>query len=146
MSRRPLYRWKSFWLGVIALGFLAWAALRSMTWYDGLSWQHSDAKTLGAIYSSQISGGVRISWDNYDAFGEDGMSHWSEESGFLPFDDYGSRLFPAGLVMEERSVQIAHWVLILLFLIPWAAFLAWRWRRLTRERENERASRILSGD
>jgi len=30
MTPRPIYRWKSFWLGVILLLFLAWSWERSM--------------------------------------------------------------------------------------------------------------------
>ena len=41
--------------------------------------------------------------------------------------------FPSACIFEFRemawSLAVADWFLMLLFLIPWSAFLAWRWRR-----------------
>lgn len=30
----------------------------------------------------------------------------------------------------SRAIFIPHWLLILAFLVPWSAFLIWRWRRI----------------
>jgi flagellar biogenesis protein FliO len=35
-----------------------------------------------------------------------------------------------------ENYNIAHWFLILLFLIIWTGFLAWRWRRMKRRAES----------
>jgi hypothetical protein len=45
--------------------------------------------------------------------------------------------FPEGLGIvskwpDYRYIRFAHWLLTLLFLIPWAALLAWRVRRMKR--------------
>ena len=36
MRRRPFYRWKSFWLGVVVLCFLGWAWARSLSRTEGV--------------------------------------------------------------------------------------------------------------
>jgi hypothetical protein len=30
------------------------------------------------------------------------------------------------------SIFLPYWLLVLAFLLPWSAFLAWRWRRMRR--------------
>ena len=31
-----------------------------------------------------------------------------------------------------RGIAVPHWFLILLFLVPWSGWLAWRWRKIKR--------------
>ena len=60
-------------------------------------------------------------------------------SGFH-YDVAGARqdgkLFPAPLEKikgdYDSGIGVAHWFLILLFLVPWVGFLVWRWRRIRR--------------
>jgi hypothetical protein len=47
---------------------------------------------------------------------------------------------PAWKVVRDgiSTYYLAHWFLMLLFLVPWSGWLTWRWRRLSRlQRENE---------
>ena len=53
---RPCYRWKSFWLGVLVLVFLAWAVLDSYS-------HETDIRPLGenVVVVHQL-GEVRVYW------------------------------------------------------------------------------------
>ncbi len=31
---------------------------------------------------------------------------------------------------DPAGMRLAHWFLVLLFLVPWSGWLAWRWRRM----------------
>jgi len=39
-----------------------------------------------------------------------------------------SRMPP--FLKHDEGVLVPHWFLILIFLLPWTVFLAWRWRRM----------------
>ena len=81
MSRRPIYRWKSFWLGVVVLCFLGWAWARSMTWRDEVIWQRAtEGSGTGAVDGDSVSawqerGTVGVQWDNWNPFSDDGVSY-----------------------------------------------------------------------
>ena len=125
MIPRPIHRWKSFWLGVLVLAFLGWAWVRSMRHLDGVLWIAAPF----AVSAAQTTGIVELAWDTSHPPGfEDFM--WIHE----PAMTMGEPRFPKAVNWEtyDRQIQltVAHWFLILLFLLPWAAFLLWRGRRM----------------
>ena len=155
MSRRPVYRWKSFWLGLCVLVFLGWAWLRSMEWMSGVSWQWTvgdKSEWVGqSIAVEQDEGRVSLWWDSYNPLEMDGMRRWNNRiplielnvtrNPFEPVDtvaedeeierirEEGSGLFPEALVMGHAWISVAHWVLWLGFLLTWGGWMVWRWRR-----------------
>ncbi|HEY1120549.1 MAG TPA: hypothetical protein VGE67_03080 [Haloferula sp.] len=124
MTFHPLYRWKSFWLGVLALGFLGWAWVRSMSNLD--TWEA--AKATRAFAVSNNASWVVLVFRETTPLDVPGISHLSTRIE-------GDSWFPIAAEVESddatmRAARVAHWLLILLFLLPWTAFLAWRWRRM----------------
>ncbi|MCW1926398.1 hypothetical protein OKA05_27855 [Luteolibacter arcticus] len=131
MTPRPIYRWKSFWLGIILLAFLGWAWGRSMSRMDIVGWVYRGgtqgvfARSLGGLVELQVSG-----------------PHYSISPVTPMFQVYTyphkppAGWFPGAVTCQPFgahggwTVTVAHWLLILLYLVPSSAFLAWRWRRM----------------
>jgi hypothetical protein len=121
---RPVYRWKSFWLGVLVLGFLGWA------------WAHSFRHFSG--------GGFRVPGNGSMLLSQSGGTVWLEvrrmPPGLTPYNwQYWSwpspvkRSFVApAMKQREDKTGFAHWLVMLLFLVPWVSFLAWRVRKQRR--------------
>ena len=120
MTPRPLYRWKSFWLGALVLAFLGWAWIRSMGHVDGAVWIRSGVMvTVGQAY-----GGFNFSWDP--------SRSPSSLQMFQPFHELntgdGDPWFPKAVNWEYYEpriiqVQVAYWLIILGFLVLWSAWL-----------------------
>lgn len=131
MLPRPLHRWKSFWLGLLILFLLGCGWLRSMTHTDGFLW----LPKLFRFSAWQSTGQIGFAWDYSQPPGPFSMFRWIHE----PISTTGEPWFPRAVVPEiyDRQFQFssAHWFLMLLFLIAWLAFLAWRVRRLRALRE-----------
>jgi hypothetical protein len=130
MPPRPLYRWKSFWFGVLVIAFLGWAWVRSNYYVETVSFRAPAVSKTGIVgnWSNKLHLRCRSSnWGepeglNVRSHREVRVSHW----------------FPEAVDESWPGVSIAHWFLLLLFLVPWAGWLAWRWRRLSRlHRANE---------
>lgn len=122
MRARSIYRWKSFWLGILALGFLGWAWVRSMEREDHIAW----GRSRGECISLEQAAGSIFLYRGYNPYSELGFTYLP--TAILCGE---SRRNPVGLMNSPVGwrVEVDHWLLMLLFLIPWAAFLAWRWRR-----------------
>lgn len=129
MKPRPLYRWKSFWLGVLVIAFLGWAWKRSTTTLSQALWSGSTTDVFLGQFPSYVIVGFR----------GPGLSpgpgfHFDD----LSLHEKSVELFPPGVSIvlsptaRARGVSFAHWFLILLFFVSWFAFLAWRWRRIKR--------------
>jgi hypothetical protein len=135
MTPWPIYRWKSFWLGVLVLGALWWAWSRSMT--------RSGIVAFGSTASKECwqvgSGAAAIHYyytDLTNSYFYTAPEGWVFESSAKrrSFNSY-----PAAIkahhstdLLTVTQVKIAYWFLIILFLVPWVSFLAWRWRRMGR--------------
>lgn len=127
MSPRPFLRWKSFWAGILVLVFLGWGWGRSRQHLDGFLWMAARFH----FSAGQSTGRVEFAWSRSDGA-------WGES--FLPIHEaasnVGEPVFPKALNWETYPGQIqltvAHWFLILLFLVSWSAFLGWRYRRIRR--------------
>jgi hypothetical protein len=130
---RPLIKWKSFWLGILVLVFLGWAWVRSIQHdervYFGLGTQwweivRSHGTTVAMCWSESGTGR-----------GIHSVSFSSEQS--VEGVNLDIRIPPAFKRVVGRELipavwGVADWFLILLFLVPWASFLAWRVRKLRR--------------
>ena len=128
MTPRPVIRWKSFWFGILVLGFLGWAWARSMNrldivrfdlGVDGWEVVSTTGKTSVVRYAEVITGGgirdIRFSTE------AGGGSNRELKPAFERFE------------FDERETMVAwmfaYWFLILLFLVPWSAWLFWHWKR-----------------
>ena len=125
MFPRPFHRWKSFWLGVLVLVFLGWGWGRSQQHLDGFLWM---AKRFH-FSAGQIAGRVEIAWSRSDgAWGRDFL--WAHEAAAVT----GEPRFPKAVNWEtypgKMQLTMAHWFLILLWLVPWSALLGWRYLRM----------------
>ena len=131
MFPRPLYRWKSFWLGLAVLAFLGWAWGKSTNHRSGVAWLSGALDQ--AVTLSQSRG--QVDFNRYlPPFAVTavpiGLSCWNERGGLRHW------MQPAidwhGKDGGGWGISLAHWFLILLFLVPWAGFLIWRVRRMKR--------------
>ena len=137
MTPRPLYKWKSFWLGILVLGFLGWAWLANVrTEYNvgyreylgtgGLSgWVAGSC--LGSVYVSSYSSPPRGFSSRAPASG----FHWLHEA--LDPDEptiYFARS-PFGNVHERnyREWTVAWWMVVLGYTSVWSAWLFFHWKR-----------------
>jgi hypothetical protein len=127
MLPRPIYRWKSFWLGVLVLAFLGWAWLRSYHHFDE-----------GSLALAPGGPSVMVSHDRSRIDIEWRPTYYGNGTylSFLPVAA-GHEWFPSFSYFSRNGagrtwISFAYWFLILLFLIPWSAYLAWRWRRMKR--------------
>jgi len=118
MTPRPLYKWKSFWLGLFVACFLAWA------WWDSYR--------VGSI--------AQVGWDSRMF-----MFANCEGEAFVTFKRYpGSQLEINGtreeaeVVSELRSEEwfmgvslcrIRDALVFFSFVGLWGGWLFWRWKR-----------------
>ena len=166
MSLRPMYQWKSFWLGLFVVASLGWAWWRSMTWCDTVSWQTSDERDITnthGISGWHADGEVAVEWDFYDPFTEEGMSFRSESLastlGWERVDPSGTGdayLTGSGtgevyaevvnedggrplapLTVEGDRLTVAYWLLVVVFFLAWSGWMVWKWRRVKRLTEME---------
>jgi len=122
MTPRPLIKWKSFWLGILVLVFLGWAWVRSMhegvtlvPWEDSLLSFQSLFGRLDISYISPSIPQYSVGLD-FEEVAPDPEDYLPDAVYFLKND-------------FTLTVEFAYWFLMLLFLIPWASFLVWRYRR-----------------
>ena len=118
------------------LCFLSWAWVRSITWNDAAAeWYKGRAYTIGqgsgSLYLVIIELGRNP--DHPPAKGR-GTSRSPEE---LP---WVRPAFERKLSPGLQRYRVAHWVLLLLFFLPWSGFLASRWLRSRRLRSPGRLS------
>ena len=118
MTPRPLHCWKSFWLGILVLAFLGWAWTRSMGHVDGVTWMRKGTMvTAGHAY-----GGVDFSWDPSRAPSSLEMVQPFHE--LIPRERwFGKAVNWEYYEPQIIQVQIAYWLIILVFLVLWSAWL-----------------------
>ncbi len=127
MTPRSLYRWKSFWFGVLVLVFLSWSWVRSMVAGDYIPINGS----LEEVARIDQSGGrIAVGWVL-----ENPVFSLPEIPLAMQFQQGELPWFPAAVkywspVDGWGAVGVAHWFLIVLFLAAWAGCLAWRRRRM----------------
>ncbi|RYD60524.1 MAG: hypothetical protein EOP83_19195 [Verrucomicrobiaceae bacterium] len=146
MSPDPLYRSLIFWAGVILITFLCWA------WWD--SFRRDTWRNESHLAFSNVAGAVSVGCYQVNfgkSSGRRAISPHavprpafaalslidSNSKAALPSSDYNSgetlRLYlsrsPSG---AYAFLNVPHWILLLVCLVPWLALLAWRWRRTKR--------------
>ena len=127
MTSRPLHRWKTLWFGILILVFLVWGWARSQSHFDFVNYHFGT--TSGDGFSN--SGGY-VTWAS-NTFISIPPSPTHVRWGSIAV--INNHWFPPPIEATRSSgtassrYSIAHWLLILLFLLPWSAFLTWRWRR-----------------
>lgn len=115
MTPRPLYRWKSFWFGVLVLAFLGWAWARALT--------HTEVILIKGVYVGQIGGRFIV----------DRESGSTLELPFKASSRPSRSPFKFGAPVLKGSDDggwdwsFAHWFPILLFILAWIGWHAWRW-------------------
>ena len=120
MTPRPLHRSKALWLGILVLTFLAWAWRMSKATDAGFTLYTPS----GAIVANHSNGRVSIL---HDASLKTTPTRLHFECTNINFDP---EWFPPAFDTTDQHYRIAHWLIILLFLLTWSAFLAWRWQRI----------------
>ena len=160
MTPHPLYKWKSFWLGILVLVFLGWASYRSKPNASSLQYKKIGLESYAnffAVTNADYCYYLRV----------DPAVPLNEEYRNLPWEwfpaPYLLKSPPHGwgenddtaragtreqfdrewiLSQYEQNVwilAIPYWLLMLAVVVPWSAFLAWRWRimkRLTKVEPN----------
>ena len=133
MFPRPFHRWKSFWLGLLVLVFLGWSWVMSVRYFDSFSW--GDRSIARGVIVRQKDSQVELAWTRKSAPANlvpRGWSHLRLKHPELRKSRFFPAAFSSGHISSEwfGSAAVAHWFLILLFLVPWAGFLVWRVRRM----------------
>ncbi|MEK7951679.1 hypothetical protein [Luteolibacter soli] len=116
---RPVWRWKSFGLGVFVGCFFAWAwwdSMRSETWV-----QRMDAK--GAYGIARVDGVTFVFGGATKFLAWNGVMRLpgkrpAKEVEEMEFESWGS-----------SYVKIADWMVWGCFAVVWGGWMGWRWRR-----------------
>jgi hypothetical protein len=135
MTPRPLHRRKTLWLGIFVLIFLSWAWARSREHSEIVGFRPGGNTWFGIVNSGgqlllrivSYQSGIRSTTKFIDcSFMRIHTDPWFAS----PFKwDYEANA-PSGPIF--LSAGIAHWLIILLFLVPWLALLTSRSRRMKR--------------
>jgi hypothetical protein len=132
MSPRPIHRWKSFWLGLFAAGFLAWAWWDSHT-HETIAYRAGWTRTT---YLYRASGETTIAQGPSLLFDVSGKS-WGYIHQELPL------LPPVWELSDDvRRITIADPLVFFTYLGLWSAWLAWHGRREQRKRLTESETEI----
>jgi hypothetical protein len=146
VSPRPLHRSLSFWSGMLVMAFLCWA------WRD--SFLRDTWRTESHFACSNVAGAVSLGCyqTNFSksAGRRDISPHAAPRPAFAAFSfiDSSSKVtLPSSELNSGETLRfylssvpsgayvflnVPHWLLILLCLVPWLLLLAWRWRRMKR--------------
>lgn len=125
MTTRPFYRWKSFWLGLLVLVFLGWGWERSTRYRDKVAINFENALHTCELRSG--SGTTELVWQELPA----------PSSGWSLIEVETSPIRRRRWFAEAGEIEVgywlglecAYWLLALLFLILWSAWLFWHWKR-----------------
>jgi len=130
MPPRPTYRRKSFWLGLFIIVSLGWASIRS---FERLSVLEVRTPDHGRFFIALFNGQAALSRNPF-YLGSWDFRIVDQRSADDRFLEDSWRQLPA----TDNTIVISHGYIILAFLLPWAAFLVWRWRRMRRLGANRR--------
>ncbi|RYD29977.1 MAG: hypothetical protein EOP87_17395 [Verrucomicrobiaceae bacterium] len=123
---RPILRWKSLWFGILILGFIAWAWRRSASHSDELAFTRG---TTTFAVESHCSSILFTAFPFHPALPAPGWEFRSE----VPWDSDLDYFKPPFIQIHDgrfHYLWLAWWIPALSFLLPWTAFLTWRWRRM----------------
>lgn len=122
IPERPIYRWKSFWLGILILSFLGWAWVKSMD--ETLIGTPSDRF---AMSFSTGNGAFGVTHSNPPIFGHWPVIHYPTPRDRLQWFPEPVRFHST---LESKDLLVAYWLLILLFFNLWFILLLLRWWRM----------------
>jgi hypothetical protein len=129
---RPLYRWKSVWLGVLVLAFIGWAWVRSMSHLDMLIWNSPSRTQMLELRLNagevRAQGTASVQAGIPSGFLRSSFRYKKELHGWFP---RAVTSMPYNLG-EGWSISVAYWVIALVFLFAWSGFLAWHGWRMRR--------------
>ncbi|MEK7949788.1 hypothetical protein [Luteolibacter soli] len=149
--RFHLFRSRAFWFGMPGLVFLLWA------WVDSGKYDSTliAAKGQRFVSVSQQFGYLQIQDSLYDKLLPTGVTRTrtpraDPSPSWLPMPAENARIprfrhdeLRPGWIgvrynterMSSDFLTLPHWFLLSLYLLPWAAVVAWRWRRFRRATE-----------
>ncbi|MEK7954388.1 hypothetical protein [Luteolibacter soli] len=166
MPPRPVYHWKSFWIGSLMVAFLAWAWRDSMYFSSHLKWGEFDAGNgAGGLYVWRHGSAPRS--------GSRPPPEWTRSE--WP-DDFRKSIAPSAFVaplicrgrdlsLEDLDPNVAeppalrdklefmiryghrdywaiflpHWLVLLVIAAPWSGFLVWRVLKQRRHTESNQS-------
>ena len=120
MTPRPLIKWKSFWLGILVLGFLGWA------WWDSYRIdthvQFSGAEDVGAFVMSK---GISTFYFCSGAAGPDEAFYFGREStgGAV------AAMREIASVMGYTRLDLPNSLVLIPSIVLWLAWLFFHWKR-----------------
>lgn len=153
MTPRPIYRWKTFWLGLLVTCFLTWAWHDSMRSNSRVVWSPAYAAnggggiSLGRLSSRGIAPGSPVLWGrDVPAFKiasplfaaplalrGGGVASFDSDAAeaiyFAPSYRESMIAFMRCQPGKDGLLFIPHWLVLLAFALPWSTFLIWRTRR-----------------
>ncbi|MEK7952044.1 hypothetical protein [Luteolibacter soli] len=111
------------------MGFLAFGWMRSMSYHDNLSWSmgtvhHGISQRVGSIefyrliFPVAMGDGLKVTTLRPDD---------PQGAGFPPALAWKSEGVPG--FVQHHGVFVAHWLLMLLFLLPWLGWIFLRVRK-----------------
>jgi len=121
---RPLYRWKSFWLGLFVLVFFGWAWERSQRLADQASLSFPSTQVAFAV--EQCGGIVTFQWLQWNAYLPAGLFKVQGTVTMPASWTFPNALDFPGLYGARFSVMASHWFLMVLFSLVWGGLLMWR--------------------
>jgi len=131
MTPRPIYRWKSFWLGVLVLVFLTSAWVRAM-----------EGNYAGTVTTPKFEVGVGHYEGRVSFYRNVCSQRWGIDAEAYPLESTvvwfpspwdveatGRLVLPNSVIQSPHAhARFAHWFLMLIFLAVWLAWLAGKWR------------------
>ncbi|WP_035606267.1 hypothetical protein [Haloferula sp. BvORR071] len=120
MTPRPIYRWKSFWFGLLVLVFMGWAAWDSyqtrtgaVLFIPGSAYEvHAADAKFFLVTSDAVSDGFSLEW---------------VEPGPLDVEAWKGRL---AALNGPKVSEITFGAALAPFFLAWIGRLGWRWRKL----------------
>jgi len=141
MTPRPLYKWKSFWLGMLVLGFLGWVWLRSIQGISTVTWTADNE--VRQVQLSQWDSALHLWRGDNGRLRDPGFSFQERLFDVDERGDWFPRAFTWKSDRNGAGFIVAYWFVMLLFFVPCSAFLAWRWRRQCKLTETHDAAPAL---
>jgi hypothetical protein len=128
MTPRPIYKWKSFTLGVVVLVFLGWAWVRSV--------QHRDAVTVyfpsaqHSVTLASRAGSCTVAWEELPSTGVTWPVFTTQSSARNTGIWFQEAVEIGDMGGGRYWAEMAYWFIILLVLVAWSLLLILRWRRV----------------
>jgi hypothetical protein len=118
MRTRPVIRWKSFWFGILVLGFLGWA------WWDS-----TRIETLLTVPPRAMKLGVyRMGGASYFVHGTHVEGYWRGVPRVSAAELEENLKSVEAVRPGMRHVKVPDALVLVAWLALWGGWLVWRWR------------------